>query len=308
MKKIFSISLKNWLKYLIYISIIFLVMALIKNDYLRVPKVYNYRFLLISFLFLFSGFIFQCLNWYFVLKKDYPVSLKDALVSFGFFVFTKYIPGKVFVIIGKAEYISKKYNYNRKDMITRSLDAQFIVLWTGIIIGSIGLFFANESFRFIIPLLTGWIVLSLIIFTDFFHKMLFKLIKFFTKKDINIPLISFREVLKILPVFFVYWIVFTAAFWFFSSALSEKPLGLETAFSFPLSVTLGIIMLVAPGGIGFRESILAGLLVMLSVDLQDATTISVVSRIWFLFGELFIFCLALVLKYFFSDKKEVINH
>lgn len=298
MKIEFAEKLKNWLKYLIYISIVFVIIGLIKADYLQIPKVYNYWFLFLSFLFLFSGFVFQCLNWYFVLKKDYSVSVKDALISFGFFVFTKYIPGKVFVIIGKAEYISKKYNYKRKDMISRSLDAQFIVLWTGIIVGSIGFFFTNETVRFIIPLLLGWVILSLIIFTDFFHKILFKLIKRITKKEINIPLISFKEVLKILPVFFGYWIIFTAAFWFFSSALSIKPIGLETAFSFPLSVTLGIIMLIAPGGIGFREGILAGLLVMLSVNLQDATTISVASRIWFLFGELFIFLLAFLLKYF----------
>lgn len=301
MKKETAGRLRNWLKYLIYISIIFVIAGLIKANYLKIPRIYDYWFLALSFLLLFIGFVFQCLNWYSVLKKDYPISIKDAVISFGMFVFTKYIPGKIFVIIGKAEYISKKYNYLRKDMITRSLDAQFIVLWAGILVGSIAFFFTDETVVYIIPLLVGWLFLSLVIFTDFFHKILIKLIKFFSKKEISLPLISFREVLRILPVFFTYWVIFSTAFWFFASALSENLLPIETAFTFPLSVTLGIVMLIAPGGIGFREGILAGLLVMLSVNLKDATTISVISRVWFLIGELFIFILALLLK---SLKKQ----
>ncbi len=300
MKKEFSGKLKNRLKYLIYISIVFVIVGLIKADYLKVPKVYNYYYLILSFLLLFSGFLFQCLNWYFALKKDYHVTVKDALISFGLFVFTKYIPGKVFVILGKAEYISKKYGYKRKNIITRSFDTQLIVLWTGIIIGSITFFFTEETLKFALPLLFLWIFLTLVIFTNLFHNLLIKTIKILFKKEINIPLISFNEVVKILPVFFIYWLVFSAAFWFLASALSPDILALSAAFSFPLSVTLGIVMLIAPGGIGFREGILTGLLVMLSVDLHHATTISVVSRVWFLFGELFIFALALMLKY--SDK------
>jgi len=304
MKAKFSDKLKNWLKYLIYISIIFVIVGLIKADYLNIPKIYHYQYLSLSFLFLFAGFLFQCLNWYFVLKKDYPISFKDAVISFGLFVFTKYIPGKVFVILGKAEYISKKYNLRRKDMIMRSLDTQFIVLWAGIIVGSIGLFFVDNSMKYAIPLLIGWVFLSLVIFTNFFHNLLIKAIKVVTKKEIELPLISFKQVLKILPVFFLYWFVFTIAFWFFVSALSANSISFFIAFSFPLSVTLGIVMLIAPGGIGFREGILAGLLIMLGIGSGDATVISVSSRIWFIFGELFIFILAFILIFFQKSDKN----
>lgn len=288
--------ISNWFKYLVYISLIFVVVALVRADYLVIPKIYQPGLLAVSFLFLFLGFLFQGLNWFFVLKKDYPVSWQDAIISVGLSIFAKYIPGKILVIIGKAGYVQKKYAYSGKGLIMRSLDAQFIVLWTGIIVGSIGLLFSENSIKWALPLLAGWVFLTLLIFTNIFHNLLKKLIKRLTKKNLSIPFLSFNELLKVLPVFLVYWILFTVAFYFFAAALAPIAFDFRIAFGFPLAATLGIMLIIAPGGIGFREGILVVYLTMLNIDLQDATTISVASRLWFLVGEIVLFIFAFILN------------
>jgi hypothetical protein len=296
MKAKFISVIKNNFKLLIYISLAFVIYALIKADYLYLPVIHNYFFLSLSLIFLCIGFFFQSLNWYYILKKDHPIRLKDAFISFGLYVFTKYIPGKVLVIVGKAGHIHKTYNYPLKAMITASLDAQLIVLWVGISVGSIGLFFAENTLVWWIPLIVGWIFLSFFIFTDLFHGIFNRIMGTLFKREFSFSSVSFKHALRILPVYFLYWMFFMAAFWFFSNALIEESISFAVIFGFPLAVTLGIITLIAPGGLGFREGILVAYLILLSIDLQDATTVSVSSRLWFMVGEVFMFLTALLLN------------
>lgn len=63
-------------------------------------------------------------------------------------------------------------------------------------------------------------------------------------------------------------------------------------FAFPLSVCFGIIAIILPGGLGLREGIIIGYLVLAGLDTEQATTISFLNRLWFIAGELFIFLLA----------------
>ena len=69
---------------------------------------------------------------------------------------------------------------------------------------------------------------------------------------------------------------------------------------FPISVVYGVLAIIVPGGIGVRESILSGFLIALKVDPKLAVTISALSRLWFISGEVFIFLLASSIKYSLS--------
>ena len=71
-------------------------------------------------------------------------------------------------------------------------------------------------------------------------------------------------------------------------------------FAFPLATIIGIIMIFVPGGLGAREGVLVVLLVSSNVPLQIATTISISSRLWFFFGEVFLFLVGLTSKYLSS--------
>ena len=63
----------------------------------------------------------------------------------------------------------------------------------------------------------------------------------------------------------------------------------SVGLGFPLAVNLGIIVLFTPGGLGTREAVIVAYLSLMSIPIIEATNIAVVSRLWFLFGELFIF-------------------
>lgn len=292
-----KIKLKHWFNILIYISIIFLIFALIKADYLKVPVIHNFGYLILSFLFLFIGFMYQALNWHSVLKNNYKITFGDALRSVGLAIFAKYIPGKIMIIIGKTGYINKYYKYPNDALITHSLDNQIIVLWSGLLVGSIGLFVENSFFSWFWVVLLLFLAMTLFIFTNIFHSIFDKISKkIFKKKKINIPKLSFKQVIRVLPVFIFYWTFFTLGFYFFSSSLMPERIPFLTAFSFPLAATLGILFIISPGGLGFREGILTAYLVIFGISTQDATTISISSRLWFLIGEIFIFALAFILE------------
>ena len=202
------------------------------------------------------------------------------------------------VILGKVFYINNKYNYAKNILIARSLDAQIITLWFGLIFGSIP-FFSIESFEnyqiyYILVLLS----FSLFIFTNTFHKLGNKVLALFAKKDIEISKLNFWDTLVTIPSVAFYWLTLTFTFSLFVNSLTPEPVSFWIGFTFPLAVTLGIITVIAPGGIGAREGILVLSLNFYGLDIQTATTISVASRLLFLSGEFFIFLLALFLNSF----------
>lgn len=68
------------------------------------------------------------------------------------------------------------------------------------------------------------------------------------------------------------------------------------AFAFSLSVSYGLLAVFMPGGLGVREGIIVLVLTATGLDVKVATTISVISRIWFISGEIFIFLMAILSK------------
>jgi uncharacterized membrane protein YbhN (UPF0104 family) len=70
----------------------------------------------------------------------------------------------------------------------------------------------------------------------------------------------------------------------------------KASFVFPVSAVYGVLAIIFPGGIGVREGIMVSLLTMMGCNPLTATTFSVVSRLWFITGELFIFSLAFIAR------------
>lgn len=115
------------------------------------------------------------------------------------------------------------------------------------------------------------------------------------KKPPVLPLITVKNGFKLSLFNLILWISWTLAFYFFGRSI-EDSFSLNLAFVFPISVVYGVLAIFMPGGIGVREGIITAYLVMSGVELELAATISVLSRIWFVLGEIFIFLLALVLN------------
>lgn len=290
--------IKKFFKFFIYISLVFLVIALYRADYLKIPKIYSLYFMALAVLFCFAGFLADALAWGKALcvYKYRKVSFLSSIVSMGLSIFGKYIPGKIWVIAGRAAYIASKYNYSFRELSSISFNAQFVFLWAGLLVGAIGILsFGNIDYWGELVLLF-WLGLSLIIFTRIFHNIFIKLFKLIIGKDIELPGISIKKISRIIVYFFLPWLLWSAGFYFLAESLTENSLNPLIGVGFPLAATFGVIAVVMPGGLGVREGVITGFLVLAGLSPENALIISITSRLWYLLGEFFIFLLAIIIK------------
>jgi uncharacterized membrane protein YbhN (UPF0104 family) len=281
---------KNWFRYIFYASLIFLVVALIRADYLVIPHIHDYPKLAVSLVLLFLGFLINGMSWARVVRRaGFKVSDSEGIASTGLSIFGKYIPGKIWIIMGRAEYLSKKHGYPRKDLGSYSFDAQFIALWAALLLGTIGMFSVKSFDLYGLSVLLLFTILSLVIYTPMFHRIAAFLLSKISGKTVTIPTLPFGSVYRLILWFLAYWGIWCLSFYFLASSLVPEALPFQVSFGFGLAGSLGILAVFAPGGIGVREGILTGFLTLIGLDLPTATTIAVTSRLWYLAGEVFIF-------------------
>lgn len=282
---------------LLYLSILFLVFYLIKFDYLSLKAItVNWLWLISSLLTLWIGFILSALSWKKVVNfHNYKINLSEAIVSHGISIFAKYLPGKVWVILGRAAYVSNLKNYKVGEISFVSLKEQLLFILIGLLISFFPaiLFFKYDYWVWIILLTI--LVLSLIIFIKGLHDYAEKLLEKIIKSDFSIPIINIKLSLKLSLYILIYWIFYSIGFYLLVISLSDNA-KLIQALAFPLAACYGILAIVTPGGIGVREGIIVAFLTQTGIELQPAITISVLSRLWFMSGEMFIFLLAIILK------------
>lgn len=291
--------MKKFFRIFLYVSIVFLIIALAKADYLKIPIIYSYSQLALSLLFLFLSFGAFVVRWRaFLIHSDFKVTYNDSLISLGITIFGKYIPGKVMVIIGQSLYFSNKYNYSAKKISVLAVQNQIQTLWFSIILGIIPLFFVKQNLIHPIFIALTIVVFGIIAFTEFFHNPLNQLLSKILKREIKIPQLSFKSTLQILPSALADLLFKALGFYFLVEATTLQSVTLEVGLFYLLAQTMGIVALFSPGGIGVREGVLVALLALLGIGLADSVTISVTSRLWFLIGEFVFFIVAFVVNYF----------
>jgi uncharacterized membrane protein YbhN (UPF0104 family) len=256
---------------------------------------FQQTYLILSTLLLWVGFLISTLSWHNVLiKHKIVISKKTAIVSHGLSVFAKYIPGKIWVILGRAAKASGE-KYSVKTASYASLKEQILYVWAGLLISSVPLFIYRGFDKFSLAVFLLFAALSVFNFSDKARLIIIWFVKKVFKKELDVPKMNFKESLPVIGYIFLLWFTWIAAFYFLS--LSVYP---ETDFSvgfiFPLSVTIGLLAILFPGGIGVREGIMTGFMVLSGIPIEIATTISVISRLWFVTGEVFIFLMGVILN------------
>jgi len=281
---------------ILYVSLIFLGIYLYKLDYFAFKEVEVSWFpLIISTLLLWLGYLLSAASWWNILRKHHiNIPLRLAIISHGLAIFAKYIPGKIWVILGRAGYVSN-YSSNLKVTSFLSLKEQLIYVWEGLLISSIPMLLIYGITLYTVAVLFLCLALTLILYSEYFHRLFLKLFLIITKKNLEIPFLQFSDNLGIIGFVFIYWVAWLFGFYFFVSAFHTGA-GFQIAFAFPLSVTIGLLAIIFPGGLGVREGILTGYMVLSGIILTIATVISVYARLWFISGEIFIFITALILS------------
>jgi len=244
---------------------------------------------------MFAGFIFGAFAQQRLLSAfGFQISCFHSLAMVGLNIFGKYIPGKMWLVMGKAVYLSQHYDSSISSLSLLIIQAQIVTLWSGLALGIAGLLINGELH---LLGLTGLVFLTgftAFIVSGFWHKKIETMVNKLFKKQISLPSLSLKEFFYLVPLFLVPWICWGLGFFFLAEGLSDTSIHYSVSLCFPLAGTLGIVFLFAPGGIGIRESIMVGYLVMTQMDLPNAVTISAASRLWFLVGEIFIFLIGVL--------------
>lgn len=295
MKKLFNL--------LIIISFLFICIYLWKQDVI-IPVLPHRQWIVPSLVMLFLGFYVSTISWRTALQvHQRSISHRDAVVSHGQSVFAKYIPGKVWVILGRASYISA----NKTDLKNNSfisLKEQLIYTWVGFLVSAVPtiLFYGIQWITLLIVLII--LLLTLFLFVPSVHHFTLRVLKRITRRDLELPVINLGRSLPVILSTTLIWMAWTLSFYFFMRIFSND-IDAVMAFAFPLSVCFGLIAIILPGGLGLREGIIIGYLTLAGMDIETATTISFLNRFAFIAGEVFIFLLALMVR--LTGKKETVG-
>jgi hypothetical protein len=289
--------MKIWFRYLLYASVVFLGVALYRADYIEVPRIYSPAALAGSFAYLLLGFLCDPLSWKFVLDRSaYPVSTRESLAATGLFVFAKYIPGKIWAIVGRSGYVADRHPYPMSALTSMTVVWQLISLWLGVIFGAIGLTLLGEILAWGWPILILWLVLTVVVFSRAAQTLARRACKWVFRRDITIPSLSLQSTVVAIPWFLVMWLSLSVGFQLLVASLTPAPVPRSIGFGFPLTVTLGVLAAFAPGGIGVREGLMVGYLVLAGIPPQAAAAISIAARIWVLVAEVVAFVVGLAAR------------
>jgi hypothetical protein len=282
-------------QYILYLSLGFLIYALYRADYLKLPPALAPGALVQSCIYLFLGFILQGVAWRATLGAwGFHVPLAEALASLGLSSLAKYIPGRFWIIVGRAAYLSDSRRWSLGRLSLVSLTAQLILMWTGMVLGGIGLIWLDGFRSWSWGVSFVLLLLTLVVFSGRFHGYAERLALRILRRKVEIPSLPFVSTLSLLPWFFLVWATWTLAFSYLVASFPGLASSLRVGLGFPLASTLGIMAVFAPAGLGAREGLLAGYLVLAGLPLAQAATISIAARLLFLAGELFVFLVGLV--------------
>jgi len=284
---------KLFFNILIYLSLAFLVYYLYRYNYIDIKGLsFNLWYLTASIFFLWAGFVASTIGWKKVLNiHGIPVKSSDAIISHGLSVFAKYIPGKVWVILGRASKISIG-GYPLKTTSFASLKEQLVYVWLGLIQALVFFCVSKGNVELLLLVILLIVGLTLFNFSGWFRQTLAFFFKKIFKKEFDVPRVSPKELFGLIGYIAFYWLLWDVAFWLFVKSVFSDT-SVLVSFIFPLSVTLGLLAVIVPGGFGVREGLIVVGLTSFGVPLELAASISIAARLWFISGEIFLFLLAL---------------
>lgn len=290
----------NWFQLLVYISLIFLALYFFNKDDIGFPKIKNWYYFFLSLFFLLGGFVFNVGIWHklLLIETKADIKLKSSFSSIGLSIFAKYIPGKVFIILGRALYIAKKYRLSKSSLSVISLNTQVVMIFSGLILSLPIFLFIVGNQILIFSYVAVLLVLGLWLFNYRVNRLVNLIIYRLIGKKVNFTSLSYNKLFKISPFLVGSWLSWAFGFYLLVLSILDQPFNLIASLVFILSATYGIVAIFAPGGLGVREAIMVFCLSTFSIGKVAAIEIAAASRIWFLIGEVLIFFIGLILEKF----------
>ncbi len=287
------INLKNAASFLLVGLILFFLIRVLHRNWLQV-KSFDFSFawssLVLSFLMLLAYLVLRVYIWKVMLHKmkvslGFRTCLKISFLS----TMGKYLPGKVWLVLGKV-YLAGKEGIP-KPIALASAVLEVVLELTA----SIAFFLVFLSVRpgftalsnNLIYILIGAVVVGLLMLHPALFYAITNLVLRWMKKDTIHEDIGYAGMIHLFSCYVLLVLVQGIAFYFFINAICFLPL--NTLFGLSASVAaagaLGTLSVFAPSGLGVREGVLALLLTTYVVS-PVAVLISLLARIWVTLGEI----------------------
>lgn len=214
----------------------------------------------------------------------------------------KYLPGKVWQILGMV-YLSERRGVPKVKSFTSSVVSQFFGTVSGLLTGIILLLVGGQR-TLLGSAFWLWVILATLAAVSgislLYPSLVQRVMNFFLRLAKKEPIeFSFDSLSFLLYMLFygVSWILFGAAFFFFSMGLIEpdiKFLWVATA-GFSIATVSGFLAVVVPAGLGVREGVLV-LLLSGFVPSHIAALLALSYRLWFTLAEAVLFGISFLIK------------
>ena len=245
----------------------------------------------VSLLLLCSVFALRGLIWGRLLRRfGFGVSVSLALASANRSLLLKYLPGKIWVMLGRAGYVHAATRYPLLPMSAVSLLLQLLTVTVGALIGLIGLML----------LCCKTLSLPAILLSAGFLWYLARPRTLPARMVRRLPNSRLRVFLQGAPLPAIadiviavagQWLLMGVAYWLFFAGCSVDVSWLAALLQ-PGANATGIVAVFAPGGIGIREGAATAYLVQLGVSLPLALAIGLAARVWFMLAEFLMFAMS----------------
>ena len=288
-------------KFFSYLIILIILLLLIRNLSINWQNVRTYQF---SFNYFYLGL--SCITlglamsnlvfaWNKILRTIEPshkISNFNALKIYVYSWFGKYIPGKIWTVLGKV-YLGNKEGVSKKSLLISSfLDGSFsiisaLVLGVSFLFISLGNIFPSLYLLSVLVVIFGIIIIHPKVFYPLFNFVLRK----FKKEEISPQeFLSYRKIIQIIPYYLLVFFINGLALFCLINSIAylsvQNLLGIIGAFN--LAGVLGIMAVFAPSGLGIREGALV-MFLQLYFPTSIAILISFLARSWTTGVEMFLF-------------------
>lgn len=279
------------------VSLVGLFIYVLGLDEIRYLKLKNIYYLLLSGVFLLLGFVFQAYSWQ-LLVAAYISNLKPihAFQSVALSIFGKYLPGKVWMIVGRAGYLAAIYSQSLTVLNLLSVLVQVMAILSGLVLGVNGLLvYAHQNDNH-----STNVVLVLLAIIMAFGICYYVFSRYFVPRGVNI---SIKAVFRSLVVSSASWLCWGIGFAFLIASFSDA-FRVNNISVFAAAAVSGIVAFFSPGGLGVREGVMSFLLYLEIKNLDLCLAYATIARIWFLLGEVMFFMVGLLSKRFVIGSRD----
>ncbi len=247
----------------------------------------QWLYILCSIVLLSASILLRGILWHLLLQRfGIPTTLRLSLSSHFKPLLLKFIPGKVWAIIGKGSIISEETGESMVFLSSLSFLRQGIQLAAGLLVGALGVLLHGIG-----PLsaLSFTIIAGVcVLFVGLQRKISIpKWIpdRMFPQKARELINNKFPPMLDLFGMAILCWLVMGASFSLFFEGFKAQ-LGIHPLLLQPLANTIGILSPIAPSGLGVREGIMLAYMQPFGITAEHSLALSIAARFWFLVVEI----------------------